>query len=151
MASLPKWLSVRLRTTWLWVKIPLQSLILQIWPHRVPWNLGSYRVQQVVVTFTKKCRFTLKCLCDMIRMHSLLLILATFLSTFSCIHFMSTFFSRHWHLSRGHRISCPTHHLERTDKKPFSGSIGPRHKTKSWVVAHQSWVARCSPHVLLFS
>ena len=70
----------------------------------------------------------------MIRTHSLLVILAIFLSAFSCIHFMSTFFSGHRHLSRSDRISCPVPHLERTDNKPFSGLIGPRHKTKSWVV-----------------
>ena len=29
--SLAKWLSVPLRTKWLWVRIPLQSLKLQIW------------------------------------------------------------------------------------------------------------------------
>ena len=31
LANLPKWLSVRLRTKWLWVRVPLQSLNLQIW------------------------------------------------------------------------------------------------------------------------
>ena len=30
MASLAKWLSVRLRTKWLWVRIPLQSLALLV-------------------------------------------------------------------------------------------------------------------------
>ena len=29
--NLAKWLSVRLRTKWLWVRVPLQSLNLQIW------------------------------------------------------------------------------------------------------------------------
>ena len=31
LAKLAKWLSVRLRTKWLWVRVPLQSLNLQIW------------------------------------------------------------------------------------------------------------------------
>ena len=31
LASLAKWLSVLLRTKWLWVRVPLQSLNLQIW------------------------------------------------------------------------------------------------------------------------
>ena len=47
LANLPKWLSVRLRTKWLWVRVPLQSLNLQIWgrlPARVPWHSGNYRV-----------------------------------------------------------------------------------------------------------
>ena len=43
---------------------------------------------------TTECRFTLKCVCDMIKTHSLLVTLAIFLSTFTRIHFMSTFFSR---------------------------------------------------------
>ena len=41
-----------------------------------------------------ECRFTLKCVCDMIKTHSLLVALAIFLSMFTRIHFMSTFFSR---------------------------------------------------------
>ena len=43
---------------------------------------------------TTECRFTLKSVCDMIKTHSLLVTLAIFFSTFTCIHFMSTFFSR---------------------------------------------------------
>ena len=31
LASLVKWLSVHLRAKWLWVRVPLQSLKLQIW------------------------------------------------------------------------------------------------------------------------
>ena len=31
MTNLAKWISVRLRTKWLWVRIPLLSLKLQIW------------------------------------------------------------------------------------------------------------------------
>ena len=43
---------------------------------------------------TTDCRFTLKYVCDMIKTLSLLATLAIFLSTFTHIHFMSTFFSR---------------------------------------------------------
>ena len=43
---------------------------------------------------TTEYRFTLKFVCDMIKTHSLLVTLAIFLSTFTRIHFMSTFFSR---------------------------------------------------------
>ena len=67
--------------------------------------------------------------------------------SFTHIHFMSTFFSRGI-LTRGHRISCTFYHIERTNNKPFSGSIRPKHVTTSREVAHQSWVARCSLHVL---
>ena len=49
------------------------------------------------------------------------------------------------HITRGHRISCTSYHVKRTDSKPFSGLIGPRHMATSRAVAHQSWVARCSP------
>ena len=54
-------------------------------------------------------------------------ILAVFLSTFTCIYFMSDFFSRG--TSRGHRICCPAHHLEQTDKTPFNGLIRPGQMT----------------------
>ena len=46
-ASAAKWLSVRLRTMWLWIRIPLQSLKLQIsrlFRARGSWHSGSYRV-----------------------------------------------------------------------------------------------------------
>ena len=43
---------------------------------------------------TAECRFTLKCVCNLIKTHSLLVTLGIFFSTFTCIHFMSTFFSR---------------------------------------------------------
>ena len=49
-ASLAKWLSVRLRTNWLWVRVPLQSLILDI-------------------QATVECGFTLKLVRDMIKAH----------------------------------------------------------------------------------
>ena len=55
------------------------------------------------------------------------------------------------HLSRGHSISCPAHHLERTDSKPFSELIVSRHMNTSRAVTHQNWVARCFPRVLHFS
>ena len=49
------------------------------------------------------------------------------------------------HITRGHRISCISHHMYRTDNKPFRGFIWPRHMTKSRAVVHQSWVVRYSP------
>ena len=48
------------------------------------------------------------------------------------------------HITRGYRTSCTSYHTDRTDSKPFSRLIGPRHMTASRAVAHQSWVARCS-------
>ena len=45
-------------------------------------------------------------------------------------------------LSRGRRISYIATHLEDTGDKPFSGLIGPRHKTTSRAVADQNWVMR---------
>ena len=76
-------------------------------------------------------------------------LLAVFLSTFTSIHFMSTFFSRR---TLSHRISCPAHHLEQTDSdtKPFSGPIGLRHMTTSRTFAYQSCVARCYACALEF-
>ena len=47
MASLAKWLSVRLQTKWLWVRVQLQSLKLQIshlLQEGVSWHSGNYRV-----------------------------------------------------------------------------------------------------------
>ena len=46
-ASLAKWLSVRLRTMWLWIRVPLQSLKLQIsrlFRARGSWHSSNYRV-----------------------------------------------------------------------------------------------------------
>ena len=40
---------------------------------------------------TAECRVTLKRVCDMIRTYSLLVILVIFMSTFTLIHFISTF------------------------------------------------------------
>ena len=53
LASLAKWLSVRLRTTWLWVRISLQSLKLQIW--RLLWARSSltFRQLQSVASFSQ--------------------------------------------------------------------------------------------------
>ena len=63
MASLAKWLSVRLRTKWLWVQITLLSLKLQIW--RLLRARSSLTFRQ-----TRECRFTLKLVHDMIITHS---------------------------------------------------------------------------------
>ena len=58
-ASLAKWLSVRLRTKWLWVRIPLPSLKLQI--QRLLRARSSLTFRQ-----TLQCGFTLKLVRDMI-------------------------------------------------------------------------------------
>ena len=54
-------------------------------------------------------------------------------------------------LPRGHTMSCPTHDLEPTINKPFTRLIGLRQATASQAVTHQSWVARFSPRVAVFS
>ena len=100
----------------------------------VSWHLG-------------KCRVTLKRICDMIRTHSLLVILAiifeyVYLHTFH----VSVLLKRH--LCCDHRISCSTHYLEWTDNKLFCEMIGPRHIAINRAVAHQIWVARCSPRTV---
>ena len=59
LASLAKWLSVRLRTKWLWVRIALLSLKLQIW------HLLRAR-SSLTFRQTIECGFTLKLVCDMI-------------------------------------------------------------------------------------
>ena len=43
LASLAKWLSVRLRTKWLWVEIMLLSLKLQIWRMLQASNFLTFR------------------------------------------------------------------------------------------------------------
>ena len=65
-ASLAKWLSIRLRTKWLRVRIPLLSLKLQIW--------CMFRVRSSL-TFrqTIECRFTLKLVPHMIITDSIIL------------------------------------------------------------------------------
>ena len=58
-----KWLSVRLRTKWLWVRIPLLPLKLQIW--RLLRARSSLTLRQ-----TLDCGFTLKLVRDMIIRYS---------------------------------------------------------------------------------
>ena len=59
-ASLAKWLSVHLGTKWLWVWVPLQSLkTLDFAP------VSSKEFLDIQATI--ECRFTLKCVRDMIR------------------------------------------------------------------------------------
>ena len=48
MTSFAKWLSVRLRTKWMWVPVQLQSLklqILRLFRARSCWHSGNYRVR----------------------------------------------------------------------------------------------------------
>ena len=40
------------------------------------------------------------------------------------------------HVSCGHRISCPSHHMVRTVNKAFSALIGPRHMTTRTAMIH---------------
>ena len=61
--SLAKWLSVRLRTKWFWVRIHLLSLKLQIW--RLLPARTSLTFRQTI-----ECGFTLKLLRDMIIRYS---------------------------------------------------------------------------------
>ena len=63
MASLAKWLNVRLRARWLWIRISLLWLKLQIWHLLETRSSLSFRQ-------TIKCRFTLKLLGDMIIIYS---------------------------------------------------------------------------------
>ena len=63
LASLAKWLSVRLQTKWLWAPITLLSLKLQIW--RLLRARSSLTSRQ-----TKESRFTLKHVRDMIITYS---------------------------------------------------------------------------------
>ena len=46
---------------------------------------------------------------------------ACYISEYIYLHIFRVNFLLKRHLSRGHRISCPAHHLERTDNKPFVG------------------------------
>ena len=59
LASKAKWLSVRLQIKWLWARIPLLSLKLQIW--RLLWVRSFLTFRQ-----TTECVFTLKLLRDTI-------------------------------------------------------------------------------------
>ena len=63
LASLTKWLSVRLRTKCLWVRIPLLSLKLQIWPLLRARSSLTFRQ-------TIECRLTLKLVLGMIIIYS---------------------------------------------------------------------------------
>ena len=63
LASLAKWSSVRLRTKWLWVGIPLLSLKLQIW--RLLRTRSSLTFMQTI-----ERRFILKLVRDMITTYS---------------------------------------------------------------------------------
>ena len=54
------------------------------------------------------------------------------------------------HLPCGLSFPCPVHNLGRTNKKPFTGLIGPIHFTIRRAVTRQSWVTRCSPRVPVF-
>ena len=64
-SGLAKWLSVRLRTKWLWVQILLLSLKLQIW--RLLQARSSLTFRQTI-----ECRFTLKVVRDTIITYSLI-------------------------------------------------------------------------------
>ena len=70
----------------------------------------------------------------MIKAHSLLVTLAIFLSTFTRIYFMSTFFSRGI-------LLVATESYQQTDNKPLivkQWIDGTKAMTTSWAVAHQS-------------
>ena len=58
LACLAEWLSVRLRTKWLWVRISLLSPKHQIW--RLLWARSSLPFRQTI-----ECGSTLKLICDM--------------------------------------------------------------------------------------
>ena len=64
LASLAKWLSVRLQTKWLWIRIPLLSPKFQIW--RLLLARSSLTFMQTI-----ESRFTLKLVRDMIIRYSL--------------------------------------------------------------------------------
>ena len=53
LANLAKWLSVHLRTKWLWIRIALPSLKLQLW--RLLWARSSSTFKQTI-----ECGFTMK-------------------------------------------------------------------------------------------
>ena len=62
LASLAKWFSVRLRTKWLWIRIMLLSLKLQIW--RLLSARSSLTFKQII-----ECGFTLKLVQNIIITH----------------------------------------------------------------------------------
>ena len=138
MVSLGKRLSARLRTKWLWVQIPLQSHKLQISRlFRARSFLKFTQLQSVDSKMRMWHDKNTQSPCN-----------PCFIFYYVYLHTFHVNFLRKRHVSQCHRISCPSHHIKRTDKKPFTGLIGPRHMTTSWPVAHQSCGARCSPHVL---
>ena len=96
---------------------------------------------------TTECRFTLKCVCGMIRTQKTPCH-PCYIFEYVYPHIFHANFFLNRHATRSQRISCTSYHMERTDNNPFSGLIGPRHMTTNRAVAHQSWVARCSPHIL---
>ena len=53
LANLAKWLSVHLRAKWLWIRIALPSLKIQLW--RLLWTRSSSTFKQTI-----ECGFTLK-------------------------------------------------------------------------------------------
>ena len=63
LTNLAKWLSVHLRTKWLWIRIALPSLKLQLW--RLLWARSSSTFKQTI-----ECGFTLKLISDMIITYS---------------------------------------------------------------------------------
>ena len=95
---------------------------------------------------TIECRFTLKCVCDMIKHTAPLLPLLYFEYVYP--HTCHVNFLLKRHITLGHRISCTSYHMERSGNKPFTGKIGSRHMTTSLAVANQSWLARSSPYLL---
>ena len=60
--SLTKWLSVRLRCNWLFVRVSLESVSLQI--SRLFWEGSSLTVNH------HRMQFLYKCVCDMIKTHN---------------------------------------------------------------------------------
>ena len=68
LANLAKWLSVPLRTKWLWGRIPLQSsnpVTVLLTSDIAPVSSKEFLDTQGTID----CRFTLKGICDMIRTH----------------------------------------------------------------------------------
>ena len=61
--SYAKWLSVRLRTKWLWVRIPLQSL-------KISYIVPVASKEFLDIQASIECGFTLKHVCDVIRTYS---------------------------------------------------------------------------------
>ena len=80
LASLAKWLCVCLRTKWLWVRVQLQSLKLQISHQLQPRSSLTFRQLYSVwiqseIKLKLKLKFTLKCIRDMTRTYSVVFLL----------------------------------------------------------------------------